>query len=88
MAAVLRDFAALEVGRDEPVGQEMIEDVGRRFLLLDHVVQPQDDADGDRLEVGVHEAAAADPLGAVADDGERRALVTGQIETRRSSCRS
>ena len=37
------DLAALEVGGDEPVGEEMIEDVGRGLLLRDHVVQPEHD---------------------------------------------
>ena len=64
------------------MGQEMVEDVGGGFLLGDHVVEPQHDADRDRVDVGVHEAAAADALGAVADHGERRALVTGQVEPR------
>ena len=44
------------------------------------VVEAQHDADRDRLQVGVHEAAAADALGAVADDRARRALVAGQVE--------
>src|SRR6202043_592613 len=69
VAAVLDQLAALQVRGDEPVGQEVVEDVGDDLFLFCEVVEADDYAGGQRVEVGVEEAAAAHALGAVADGG-------------------
>jgi hypothetical protein len=76
----MEQLAAFEVGSDELVLQEMVEDVGDHLLLGGEVVQADHDADGQRVQVGVQEAAAAHALGAVADHGDGRALVTGPVD--------
>ena len=60
--------------------EEVVEDVGDDLLLRGEVIEAHHDADRQRVDVGVEEAAAAHALGAVADHGERRALVAGQVE--------
>jgi hypothetical protein len=46
VAAVLQQLAAREVGGDEPVLTEVVEDVGYHLLLCGEVVQAHNDADG------------------------------------------
>lgn len=59
----------------------MVVHITRRQPLGHQVVEPQHDADRDRLLVGVQEATTGHALGAVADHGIGRALVARAVET-------
>ncbi|WHP19251.1 hypothetical protein [Cellulomonas sp. ES6] len=59
---------------------EVVEDPGRRVAGRHEVVEPEHDADGQRLGVRVEERPAADAAGAVADQRVGGALVAGEAE--------
>ena len=80
MAAVLDQFAAGQQRSDELVGEKVVEHLGGDQPGGFELVEPQHDADGDGVPVGVQEPPAASAQCAVPDDGVRDSVSLAAAE--------